>query len=53
MNDGVAMAFIAEMGETINNLYSKAFGQADEASTVCGHCRFIDFCRRMPPKKAF
>ena len=53
MNDGVAMAFIATMGETINNLYSKDFGQADEASTVCGHCRFIDFCRRMPPKKAF
>ena len=53
MDDPFAVDFIRKMAETINNLYTKDFGQADEDSLTCSHCRFIDFCRRMPPKKSF
>ena len=53
MDNAVASEFITRMGETISDLYGKAFEQADEDSTACGYCRFIDFCRRMPPKQYF
>lgn len=52
-NDDVSRDFIDRMGNTINCLYNMGFGQADEGSVPCSHCRFIDFCRRMPPKTGF
>ena len=53
MKDAVAQEFVASMGEVLNDLYHAGFGQAEDGSVPCSHCRFIDFCRRMPPKKAF
>ena len=52
-NDTVANEFVARMGETITDLYGKEFGQAEEGTPPCAHCRFIDFCRRMVPKTSF
>ena len=53
MDNEKALVFISQMAETISDLYGKAFGQADEDSTACSYCRFIDICRRMPPRKYF
>ena len=53
MDNAVASEFITRMGETISDLYGKAFEQADEDSTACSYCRFIDICRRVPPKQYF
>ena len=53
MESVVASEFLDKMEETISDLYGKAFEQADENSTACSHCRFIDICRRMPPKRYF
>ena len=53
MREPMAVDFIAWMAGTITELFNESFGQADENSTACSHCRFIDFCRRMPPKKSF
>ena len=53
MESVVASEFLDKMEETISDLYGKAFKQADEDSTACGHCRFIDICRRMPPRRYF
>ena len=53
MDDAVAREFVSSMGETISEMYGKAFGQADDGSMTCGYCHFIDICRRMPPKKYF
>lgn len=53
MGDAVARAFVERMGEVIGALYGMPFDQADEGSVPCTHCRFIDFCRRTPPKSGF
>jgi hypothetical protein len=53
MDDSEARQFIDMMGNTLNSLFNQGFGQADEGSVPCSHCRFIDFCRRMPPKTGF
>ena len=53
MGEPMAKDFIARMAGTIAELFNESFGQADENSTACSHCRFIDFCRRMPPKKSY
>ena len=52
-DDAVTSEFVARMGETITDLYGKEFGQAEEGTPPCAHCRFIDFCRRMVPKTNF
>ena len=51
--DDLTAEFVSRMGETINDLYGKEFGQAEEGTPPCAHCRFIDFCRRMTPKTNF
>ena len=53
MDNETAREFMAKMGETINDIYDKGFGQAEEGTPPCSHCRFIDFCRRMPPQTSF
>lgn len=53
MDDATSRDFMARMGETINDIYLKGFGQAEEGTPPCSHCRFIDLCRRMPPQTGF
>ena len=51
MGDDQAQKFVSKMGETINNLKSKPFKQADESAKACDYCRFIDYCRRKPSRR--
>lgn len=47
----VVQEFVSRMGETITDVMTTSFRQADDGAKACDYCRFIDYCRRKPSRR--